>query len=390
MRFSILLWGALAAAFSGYANANDITPDDVSAIVSTLASDDMAGRRAGEEGAAAARAWLKNWLVQEGFAPAGANDSFEQTFAEGINVIAMSQADQAPKIILSAHYDHTGTHCRAHPAALSNICNGAADNATGVALALLVAKQLKATSNVPFAITLWDAEEMGLKGSRHFAKEPTFDMKSVNLMVNFDIIGLNLFKGFESNHFVIGAETGGEALQNDVLAATQGADTRFHNMSYAFGHLRSDMSSFVLAGHKMPFVFFSDGDGSVYHTTADEVQHVNYVKAADVANAATRLAATALNKTDKYKYKTPGLVLGFSLPKFTDVAPILQAIDVALQYAADNQLSDAAVARLREHQAKLQKIQQGGKLKFGIIDKKTLGEIAQELLALSAGLTIIP
>lgn len=388
MRISLLLGSVLAWIYSSYAHASDITPDEVAAIVHTLASDEMAGRRAGEEGAAMARSWLKNWLVQEGFAPAGANDSFEQTFEEGINLLAVSQAGQTPKIILSAHYDHTGTHCRAHPAALSNICNGAADNATGVALALLVAKQLKAVSNIPFAITLWDAEEMGLKGSRHFAKKPTFDIQSVNLMVNFDIIGLNLFRGFETNHFVIGSETGGEALQNDVMAATKGAYTQFHSMSYAFGHLRSDMSSFVLAGHKMPFVFFSDGDGTVYHTTADEPHRVNYVKAADVGNAALRLSATAIQKADKYKYKNPGIVLGFSLPKFTDVAPILQGVDVALQYAADNGLSDEAVTKLHEYQTKLQKIQNGGALKFGIIDKKTLGEIAQELLVISSSVII--
>ncbi len=209
-------------------------------------------------------------------------------------------------------------------------------------------------------------------------------------MVNFDIIGLNLFKGFESNHFVIGSETGGEALQNDVVAATNGSATQFHRMSYAFGHLRSDMSSFVLAGYKMPFVFFSDGDGTVYHTTADEPQNVNYVKAADVGNTAARLAALALTKADSYKYKNPGLVFGFSLPKFTDVAPILQGIDAALQFAAENQIDAAAVTKLQQHQAKLQKIQAAGRLKFGLIDKKTLGDIAKDLLALSAGLSIIP
>lgn len=390
MRFAILTWSIIAWVVAGSASAADISPDDVSAIVHTLASDEMAGRRAGEEGAAAARTWLKDWLVQEGFAPAGVNESFEQPFAEGINVIAASQANQAPKIILSAHYDHTGTHCRSHPEEISRICNGATDNATGVALVLLVAKELKASTNIPFAITLWDAEEMGLKGSRHFAKKPTFDMSSVNLMVNMDIIGLNLLKGFESNHFVIGSESGGEALQNDVIAATQGADTQFHKMSYAFGHLRSDMSSFVLAGYKMPFVFFSDGDGTVYHSTADEPQNVNYGKAADVGNAALRLSSTALNKTDAYKYKSPGVVLGFSLPKYTDVAPILQAIEAGLQYAAENQLSEASITTLQQHQAKLQKIQAGGKSKFGIVDKKTLGDIAQDLLSISARLPIIP
>ncbi len=129
MRFCLLICGVFAWALNGYAQTAEISSDDVSAIVHTLAADEMGGRRSGEDGAAAARAWLKTWLIQEDFAPAGTNSSFEQTFPDGINLLALSQPNQSPKIILSAHYDHTGTHCRTHPAAISRICNGAADNA---------------------------------------------------------------------------------------------------------------------------------------------------------------------------------------------------------------------------------------------------------------------
>lgn len=393
MRRVFLLCCVLAQGAPLYADSAPIAPDDVKAIVEILASDEMAGRRSGEDGVVTARHWLKNWLTREGFVPAGSRvDSFEQPFKEGVNLLALSHADgpMDPKIILSAHYDHNGKGCRSHPQATSTICNGAVDNATGVALALLTAKRLKAMSDVPFAIALWDAEERGLKGSRYFTKEPTFPVASLRLMLNFDIIGLNLFRGFENNHFIIGAETGGAPLLNDVRAAMEGAATTFHEVSYAFGHMRSDVSSFFFAGYKLPFVFFSDGDGSVYHTTADEPQHVNYGKAADVGEVATRLAMRTLGRERGYTYVKPKLAVAVVLPTYSDVAAILTGVESAIQYADDNELSIADREALLKSARKLRKMKDGGAKKFGMLDSVALGKIAGELLGLSARLPFIP
>jgi hypothetical protein len=104
-----------------------------------------------------------------------------QAFDEaGRNVIATRKGTTAPNevVVLSAHYDHIAG------------CNGADDNASGVAVVMEAARQL---SQRQFSRTLvlayWDREEDGLVGSRVWASQAKQRGVDVRMMVSLDGVG---------------------------------------------------------------------------------------------------------------------------------------------------------------------------------------------------------
>jgi Zn-dependent M28 family amino/carboxypeptidase len=103
------------------------------------------------------------------------------------NVIAMvSGKDPAPgdSVIYTAHYDHLGID---PTLAGDKIYNGAADNATGCAILLEIARAYAAVRpphNVYFASVT--AEEQGLLGSQYLGMHPPVPVKDLTLDLNFD------------------------------------------------------------------------------------------------------------------------------------------------------------------------------------------------------------
>ncbi len=86
-------------------------------------------------------------------------------------------------IILSAHHDHNGMDER------GNIYYGADDNASGVAVVLEVARMLSMEGWKGFIILFPGAEEWGLRGSRHFVKNPPIPLEGVRAVINVDTVG---------------------------------------------------------------------------------------------------------------------------------------------------------------------------------------------------------
>lgn len=93
-------------------------------------------------------------------------------------------------VVVTAHHDHLGTD----PAAEGDgIYNGARDNAAGVAVALEIAEALQALPQAPrrsVLINFVGAEEQGLLGSLHYARNPTFPPGRIAANVNFDGAGI--------------------------------------------------------------------------------------------------------------------------------------------------------------------------------------------------------
>lgn len=98
---------------------------------------------------------------------------------------------QAGAIFYLAHWDHLGV-CRPEGAP-DRICNGAVDNASGVAMLIEVARGLAAVKQRP-PRDLWfvatTAEEMGLIGARTLAKSPPVDPARIAAVVNFDTVAI--------------------------------------------------------------------------------------------------------------------------------------------------------------------------------------------------------
>jgi Zn-dependent M28 family amino/carboxypeptidase len=108
------------------------------------------------------------------------------------NVVGMIEgSDQNLKsetVVFTAHWDHLGVG----RAVLGDaIYNGAADNATGCALLLELARAWTAQNPKPKRSAIFlavTAEEKGLLGSKYYAQHPLVPLEKTALDVNFDMI----------------------------------------------------------------------------------------------------------------------------------------------------------------------------------------------------------
>jgi len=105
---------------------------------------------------------------------------------ESQNVVALLPGKKKEYVVVSAHIDHTG---KLTTFAGDGIFNGAMDNASGVAAAIEVARQLKAAGPLERSVlfVLVTGEEKGLQGSRYFAKLPTVPKKKIVADCNMDM-----------------------------------------------------------------------------------------------------------------------------------------------------------------------------------------------------------
>lgn len=133
-----------------------------------------------------------------GFEPVdlGLVANFEATSQSGAlrthNLIARLPGTDpsAGAVLVMAHWDHFGM-C-GDPASADAICNGAVDNASGLAVMTELAKRLakgrKLDRDVYFVATT--AEEWGLLGATAFARNPPLPLQSIVAAFNIDSIGV--------------------------------------------------------------------------------------------------------------------------------------------------------------------------------------------------------
>jgi len=251
--------------------------------VAKLAGDETAGRANGTAGSAIARQYLIDQLkpIAVGAEPSRTGDAaYTQDFPSGTNVVAVIPGtDLASQYVLvGAHYDHLGTQCdTAEPG--DTICNGATDNATGVAAALAVARSIAAEPTGPrrsIVIAFWDREEDGLLGSRYYTQHPLVPLAQTVAYVNFDIQGANLRPSLRNTTFAIAAESGGATLRGIVQSAIGERTLDAVQLSTVFGQGRSDYVAFLAAS--VPSVFFTDATGPCYHSAQDELGVVDFAK----------------------------------------------------------------------------------------------------------------
>lgn len=99
-------------------------------------------------------------------------------------------APETGAVLLLAHWDHLG-ECAPESAA-DRICNGAADNASGLAAMLELAQRLNSTG--PHARDIYvlatTAEEGGLLGARAFVKDPPVPLDRIIAAFNFDMVAV--------------------------------------------------------------------------------------------------------------------------------------------------------------------------------------------------------
>jgi Zn-dependent M28 family amino/carboxypeptidase len=166
------------------------------------------------------------------------------------NVVGLLPGNTRPDeyVLYSGHWDHLG-HCTPD-ATGDDICNGAVDNATGIAALAAIAKAEKAAggagrSQVFLAVTL---EESGLLGSEYYAQNPVFPLDQTVGGVNMDAMPPS---GRTRDYSITGGDKSDlTALVRQTIAAKGLVETP--EASSEKGHYyRSDHFSFAKKGVPM-------------------------------------------------------------------------------------------------------------------------------------------
>jgi aminopeptidase YwaD len=315
MRILVALATLIASSASAFTQAeiDQIAPNVHNGLRSTvrkLSSRALAGRDNDTPGSIDSQTYLIRKLrrLGPGLNGGGTDDAaYKQAFAHlgqtGTNLLAVIPGSDlaAEYVMIGAHYDHLDSrsdgagNCFANGAVGGSVCNGAADNASGVAATLAIAKAIKKFGPARRSIILafWDSEEDGLVGSNYYSTHPLVPNAAVKGYINFDIQGADLLPSLKTSSFAVGAETGGAAFETMVSAAIQAEGLGTQLLSYIFGQLRSDYVNLVGVG--VPTVFFTDANNGCYHTVNDDVEVLDFPK----LRAQTRIAfRTALALTE--------------------------------------------------------------------------------------------
>ncbi len=93
-------------------------------------------------------------------------------------------------VTMMGHWDHIGL-CRPEGAE-DRICNGAVDNASGIAVILEAARRIGAGSRLDrdTIVIATTAEEQGLLGAHHFAAQPTIPLTDIIVNLNIDTVAI--------------------------------------------------------------------------------------------------------------------------------------------------------------------------------------------------------
>lgn len=200
------------------------------------------------------------------------------------NVLAWTVSPLDDVIVVGAHYDHLGQRGR-------SFYPGADDNASGVAMALEMAKVIKQSRRTILFI-LFSGEEEGLWGSTYYVNNPKFPIKKHIFMLNLDMVG-NLGRGKATQPLDI----------PEILQLLYAKYPFARSVTLRGANDDSDNSSFRDIG--VPFAFIHTGLTQVYHTPADTPDKLNYEGMEKIINYVIELIQL-LNTKDLPDYNLLG------------------------------------------------------------------------------------
>ena len=239
----------------------------------TLSSDEMEGRRVGTPGGEKARVFIAERFKASGIVPFG--PSYESAFTftagrgnnaqqRGVNMIGQIEGKRTPRhyIVVSAHYDHLGVRNGV-------VFNGADDNASGTAALFAVAKYFathKPENSLIFAA--FDAEEVGLQGSKAFVRQPPVDVRLLALNINADMIG----RDPHDKLFVVGTARQ-PFLRPYIVALARKAPVKVimgHEDPKQPEDWTEDSDHYSFMAAKIPALYFGVEDFGQHHKATDD------------------------------------------------------------------------------------------------------------------------
>jgi len=177
---------------SGYALASDALGGDLEGFIDPVVFDRLANA-AGTSLAALQAAAAEPVFVPRALDLAATLEATtRETTIRTHNLIGKLEGRRPDQgaVLFMAHWDHFG-QC-AEPPAEHLICNGAIDNASGVAALTEIARRLsrmpQADRDIYFVATT--SEELGLLGAEAFAENPPLPLKQVVAAFNIDTVAI--------------------------------------------------------------------------------------------------------------------------------------------------------------------------------------------------------
>lgn len=263
---------------SGYALASDALGGDLEVFITREALDRLLA------GSGQTLASLEEAARKTDFLPRTLDftASLEATTVETTirthNVIGKlpGRRPQAGAVLFLAHWDHFG-QCAQAPAE-HLICNGAVDNASGVAALIETARRLSRAPqldrDVYFLATT--AEELGLLGATAFAENPPLPLKQIVAAFNIDSIAL------APAGTPIGMVGAGKTGLDKVIAEVARREKRTFSASDAGNAYLKRQDGWALMQHDIPAVMVTSAYGDItrvekffdgdYHRPGDRVK----------------------------------------------------------------------------------------------------------------------
>jgi hypothetical protein len=262
-------------------------------------------------------------------------------------------------IVIGAHYDHVGMGGAGSlaPGTIA-IHNGADDNGSGTVTMLELAyrfaeaaKQAREnddqTPRRRIVFMAFTAEERGLLGSKHYAREPRFPLESTVTMINLDMVGrLNDDEGLT----IYGVES---SPVFDGLIDQWNSQHQLPVIKDPSGYGPSDHTSFYEKG--VPVMFFFTGLHSDYHRPSDDFEKINVegmVRITDMVYQAAQHFATVAERP-QYQKTGPGAgirrggnrtaYLGVSMEEQGTVVMVSALVDGGPAAKAGLQIGDTIV-----------------------------------------------
>jgi hypothetical protein len=240
-----------------------------------LAGDSFKGRQAGSVYGRQAAEYIVNQWKEAGVAPYNAGSYFQDFSGKYRNLIGIIEgSDSSLKneyIVVGAHYDHLGFKVDGD----TIIYNGADDNASGVAALIELGRELSENRSLlrrSVILIAFDAEEIGLFGSRHFVNEPLVPLEKIKLMFSVDMVGW-LKAGGKVEYMGTGSIRNGDGLILDAGLIPDGLHVTtkdFENSIFT----ATDTEPFAKKG--IPTLAVTTGLKSPYHKPEDDAHLIDY------------------------------------------------------------------------------------------------------------------
>jgi hypothetical protein len=284
--------------------------------IENLCAGDKDGRGPGSNGLLLARDYITDSFRRVSVAPAGEDGTMFQVFTptpaqipgtfklpEGkewgtitlTNIVGVLPAATvgASCIVISAHYDHLGR------GADGGVFPGADDNASGVAVLLELARQMRREGPFRNAVIFaaFSGEEEGTLGAKHYLARPLCPVERTLAVLNLDTVGRMEGKKL----FVLGTAT---ALEFPEIVKGVNIGAGLDLVTPEASPFSSDQVPFYEKG--IPALHLFTGPNADYHRITDTPDKLNYPGLVSVLDFAHEMAIFLAEREDRLTFVPAG------------------------------------------------------------------------------------